>query len=253
MYTIVKRFIFCFLLLTINLKEFSSFTLVNAQNFKAPHVKWVKIFDKHGITLFKGDRPEYELPLLKGKGRLNINLYDLMAVAEDVKLQPHWVYRMTHAKIIDRPNPFNLKVYVQFDFPWPTSNRDNTLQINVKRIWKPNHEVWIYFKEINHAKYPPQNDCVRVARSRGYTRLRWISPTQTEITYMIDADPGGSLPKWLVRWLSQNLPFKMITSLKGRVKNMKGKYQDFVNRWDPRISPQKDAPLSFTLPGWTPN
>jgi hypothetical protein len=70
---------------------------------------------------------------------------------------------------------------------------------------------------------------------------------------MIDTDPGGSLPKWLVGWLSQNLPFKIITSLKRRVKKMNGQYQDFVNRWDPRMSQQEDAPQSFTLPGWTPD
>ena len=214
-----------------------------------PKVRWKKLTTQKGITVFQGQRSDSVLPLLKGQGQLNLNLYEIMAVVEDAKQHPKWVYRMSHSIIFERPDPFNLKAYVRFDFPWPASNRDSVLQVQVVRSWVPHHEVWIYFHKITHPKYPQNDECVRVIQSRGYTRLRWISPTQTEVIYLIDSDPGGDLPKWLVRWIAKDLPLKVILSLNQRVKNTRGKYELFLNRWDPRRTPQTDAPSHYILPG----
>ena len=90
---------------------------------------------------------------------------------------------------------------------------------------------------------------MRVAQSRGYTRLRWMGPNQTDVIYLIDSDPGGSLPKWLVKWIAKDLPLKVILALRKRVKQTRGQYEDFLDRWDPRRKAQEDAPDSFILPG----
>ena len=213
------------------------------------NAQWKKIFTKNGITLYSAERKGASLPLLKGQAILEHNLYDIMAVVEDAKRHPQWVYRMRESKIFRRPDPFHLSAYVQFDFPWPASDRDSVLKVDVKRVWTPHHEVLISFKRIKDRGYPPRKGIVRIVESRGYTRLRWISPQRTDVIYVIDSDPGGNLPKWLVRWLAKNLPYKVITALRRRVSSTRGQYQAFKDRWDPRRSPQEDAPSQFVLPG----
>ena len=212
-------------------------------------VRWERIYTKQGITIMRAERADSDLPLLKGQGTLNINLYDLMAVVEDAPRHVQWVPRMEVSEIFERPDSFHLKCYVQFNFPWPASDRDSVLQIEVIRVWAPQHEVWISFQRAEDPRYPVRSGVVRVPRSRGYTRLRWISPKRTEVMYVIDSDPGGHLPRWLVRWLSQDLPFKVIKALERQVSGTQGRYNAFLKRWDPRRSPQRDAPLQFTLPG----
>lgn len=216
-------------------------------------VKWEKLFTKSGITLFSATRADSNLPLLKGAATLPLNLYEIMAVVEDAKRHPEWVYRMSASKIFDRFDPFHLKAYVQFDFPWPASDRDSVLKVEVKRVWTPHHEVWISFERITDSRYPTKSGSVRVAQSRGYTRLRWRSPTRTDVVYVIDSDPGGRLPHWLVRWLSRDLPFKVIIALKKRVFATRGEYDVFLNRWDPRRTRQSDAPTTYSLKGVSPS
>ena len=45
-----------------------------------PNVKWEKLTTHKGIRVFQGQRKDSPLPLLKGEGRLNLNLYEIMAV-----------------------------------------------------------------------------------------------------------------------------------------------------------------------------
>ena len=217
----------------------------------AKQAKWRKLFTQNGVTLFCADRDGVSLPLLKGQGLLNHNLYELMAIVEDAKRHTEWVKRMKKSVIFTRPDPFHLKSYIQLDFPWPAYDRDSVLEVEVQRKWMPHHEVWILFKRITDPRYPERKDLVRVVQSRGYTRLRWISPTQTEITYVIDSDPGGNLPRWLVRWISKKLPYTIIMALRKRVVSVRGQYERFLDRWDPRRTHQDDAPAQFTLPGVT--
>ena len=215
----------------------------------AQNSKWKKIFTKKGITLFSAQRKGSSLPLLKGETILHHNLYEIMAVVEDAKKHPNWVYRMTESTIFERPDPFHLKAYVRFDFPWPSYDRDSVLQVDVKRIWAPHHEAWISFEDITDNRHPQKLGIVRIPRSQGYTRLRWLSPHRTHVVYVIDSDPGGNLPHWLVKWISRDLPYKIITALKQRVTLTRGAYEHFLDRWDPRRKLQSDAPAQFTLPG----
>ena len=132
-----------------------------------PRVKWEKITTHKGIHVFQGDRSNSPLPLLKGQTQLPLNLYEIMAVVEDAKKHPSWVYRMGSSTIFERPDPFHLKAYVRFDFPWPSSDRDAVLNIEVIRKWTPHHEVWVYFQKITHPRYPESDECVRAKQSRG--------------------------------------------------------------------------------------
>ena len=224
-----------------------------AQPSKVEHIvpkntRWERLYTKQGLTLFSAKRSTSDLPLLKGQGILKANLYEVMAVVEDAQTHSEWVYRMKRSEIFERPDPFHLRAYIQLDFPWPASDRDSVLQVEVTRLWEPHHEVWITFQRSAHPKFPERPDMVRTPQSRGYTRLRWRSSTETEVMYVIDSDPGGSLPRWLIRWLSKDMPFKVLTGLTKRVRETRGQYEHFLNRWDPRRAPQEGAPPSFKLP-----
>ena len=212
-------------------------------------VTWKKLYTKHGVTISVGERNSFKLPILKGTGVLNVNLYHLLGIVEDVSRHNEWVDRVVQSELIRRKDAFNATAYMRFDFPWPASDRDGILRVRVDRKWSPHHEVWIHFTRAKDAKKPPQKDAIRVPRSKGFIRLRWINPQQTHVVYQIDTDPGGLLPKWLVRWIATDLPAKIIKGLQRQVKRTKGTYTDFIKRWDPRSSSQKDSPPVYSLVG----
>ena len=212
-------------------------------------LKWRKLYTEKGITVWAADRANSDLPVLRGVGEIPVNLYHLLAIVEDVKRHPEWVYRLDRSQIVERPDPFHILAYLRFDFPWPTSDRDGLVKLEVVRQWKPHHQVWIQFKRTVDRRRPPFPGIVRVPWSRGFTRLRWLGPRRTEVIYQIDTDPGGLLPKWLVRWISEDLPVRVLLGLRRQIVKTMGQYNGFINSWDPRRRWQPDSPASFRLRG----
>ena len=65
-----------------------------------------------------------------------------------------------------------------------------------------------------------------------YAHLRYLGPSSTEVDYRLDLDPGGSVPKWVVRWLVKRLPLKTIRRLRRQISKTRGGYDAFLNRHD---------------------
>lgn len=210
---------------------------------------WRRLYKKEGVTVSAKDRPGSDLPILRGVGVLRTNLYLLMAVVDDVPRHKEWVYRLVTSKLLARPDPLHARAYLRFDFPWPTSDRDGLVKVVVERRWKPHHELWIRFRSVVDKRMPKRDGIVRVPRSIGFTRLRWLGPNRTHVIYQIDTDPAGNLPRWLVRWISKDLPLRILRGLRKQLVRRSGAYGAFLRIWDPRLSAQVDAPPDFPLPG----
>jgi hypothetical protein len=210
---------------------------------------WRKLYTKEGVTVSAQERPGSDLPILRGVGILPTNLYLLLAIVDDVPRHTEWVYRLERSKMLWRPDPWHARVYLRFNFPWPTSDRDAVVKIEIKRRWFPHHEVFITFADTVDKRMPPLDGVVRVPRTIGFTRLRWLGPNHTHIVYQIDTDPSGSLPKWLVRWLSESLPLRIVRGLRKQLKTRASLYGRFMKAFDPRVTPQKDASVDYPLPG----
>ncbi|MEE2788516.1 MAG: START domain-containing protein [Myxococcota bacterium] len=215
-------------------------------------IRWEKLYTTNGITVSAGHRTISDLPILRGEGVMNVNVYRLLAIVEDVKRHHEWVSRVDHSTIMDRPDPFHMRAYVRFDFPWPASDRDGIIDVTVKRVWAPHHEIMVQFGRVSDRRRPPLDGVVRVPRSLGFTRLRWLNPRQTHVIYQLDSDPGGRLPRWLIRWIAKDLPSKILRGLKRQVQRTARDYDEFLRRWDPRLSWQPDSPPSFELSGVAP-
>ena len=67
-------------------------------------------------------------------------------------------------------------------------------------------------------------------RLNGHYRFKELGPRKTWIEYEIDADPGGSIPGWLVRIASRDIPFITLQNLRKRVKvtEEQGTYATYI-------------------------
>jgi len=81
------------------------------------------------------------------------------------------------------------------------------------------HEVRIDFWSITHPKEPPVPGVVRIPSLRGHWTLSPLNGGHaTQAEYQVHADPGGSLPGWIVNMVSKEIPFQTIASLREQVK-----------------------------------
>ena len=216
---------------------------------------WRHLYTRRGIRVEAQDVPGRDLPRLRGTGVLPANLYELLAVLDDVPNHRTWVPRLHRSVALRRPSPLELWMYVRFRFPWPASDRDSVLHVQVSRTLTPHlHEIVLKSERAELPGRPPIDGVVRVPRSRGEARLRYLGPQQTMLTYLVDIDPGGSLPRFLVRILQEDLPMQIVEGLDRRISETPGRYEDFRDRWDPLRAttttgqPQRPQPS----PGGTP-
>ena len=78
-----------------------------------------------------------------------------------------------------------------------------------------------------------RDDFVLMPKLQGYWRLVPLSPTETEVTYMVNTDPGGLLPNFLIRRITRDLPYYTILGLRKQIKRSRGRYTKFLSKYDP--------------------
>jgi hypothetical protein len=201
---------------------------------------WRHLYTKEGVRVEALDTPGRDLPQMRGIGTILANLYEILAVLDDVASHRAWVPRLSRSVALRRPSPWLLWMYVRFDFPWPASDRDSVIRVTVERTLRGDlHEVVLRSERATDPGRPPIDGIVRVPRSYAEARLRYLGPNSTAISYLVDIDPGGSLPHWLVRLLQEDLPLEILKGLKKRIRATRGQYESFLAQWDPaRAAPQ---------------
>ena len=203
---------------------------------------WEVLRREEGVVVSMRPEPGRELPSFKGVGRIKAGLYHILAVLSDGKRRREWMNRSGVTRVLKKINEAEGISYQQTIAPWPVSDRDVVMRTHVYRD-PETLEVVATFDGVDWAepiKGVDRDDFVLMTYLKGYWRLVPISDDETELTYMVNTHPGGSLPDWLIRRITRDLPFYTITGMRDQTKKTMGQYDDFLRRFDPKFEP--DAP-----------
>ncbi len=202
---------------------------------------WVQDANEKGVVVTTKTDPGRSLPVFRGVGTVDANLFEILAVLDDIGHYTEWMADCKEAHIVKQINEFERIEYNRIAAPWPVSDRDTTIHSWVKASYAK-HEVWARFESVDTAEAPPVSGVVRMPRLAGYYHLEAIDIDHTKVTYQVDADPGGLLPDWLVKLTSRKLPIETIVGLRREVTKMRGQHDAFLQRYDPdkggKIPPQ---------------
>ena len=196
--------------------------------------KWEKITTERGVTVWEKEVPGRDLPVFRGVTVIKERMVDIMAVLDDPNGATEWVHNCTENRLLKRTNGLDRILYTLTDAPWPVADRDVVVDARVKLNPK-RKELTIAFKSVSGSKYNigEVEDVVRMPKLKGHYKLRILDDKRTRVEYVVDADPGGSLPSWLVSKASRDLPLETLVELRKQVKKTKGRYDVFVKKWDP--------------------
>ncbi len=193
---------------------------------------WRHETTEEGVSVSLRNEPGRDLPVFRGVGKVDASIFEILGVLDDSPRLVEWMSNCIGSKVLKQVNEFDRIVYNRTDSPWPVSDRDVVLSATVQASMTK-REVWCRFESTNYPAMGPIDGVVRMPRLRGYYRLQAIDETHTRVTYQIDADPGGMLPDWLVARATKQLPIQTIVGMRKQVKKMRGKYDEFVRRYDP--------------------
>jgi hypothetical protein len=139
-------------------------------------------------------------------------LPQLTAVLMDIKAAPEWVYATKSCVLLKQVSPADVYYYSEVKLPWPVQNRDFVAHLTVSQ--NPDTKVVTIDGPVINGMVPPKDGIVRVDHSKGKWTLIPISKNEVKIEYILQTDPGGAIPAWIVNLFASEGPMQSFKKLK---------------------------------------
>ncbi|XP_029297783.1 START domain containing 14 [Cottoperca gobio] len=167
---------------------------------------WSSKYDKHGMQVWvHASPPKKGNHVHKIKCKMTIKdvsaatMYDVL---HDGQYRKQWDPAMLDSYDIARLSDNADVGYYSWICPKPIKNRD----VVSLRSWQVTEDEYIIVNfSVKHPKYPPRSDIVRAMSILTGYLIKPIGPNSCTFIYLSQADPKGSLPKWVGNQASQVL------------------------------------------------
>lgn len=177
---------------------------------------WALKLDKDGIKVYTKDLENSPFKAVKTVCTINASLTRLTAVLLDINSSKDWVYATKVCTLLKQPFPSELFYYSEVTIPWPVNNRDFIVRLKVTQDAKTKA---VTVDGENQPTYlPEKKNIVRIQ----HCYSKWIitpqSKEQVKIEYILQVDPGGMVPAWLINMFATRGPYESFRNLRLQVK-----------------------------------
>lgn len=176
---------------------------------------WKLKKDEDGVQVYMQAKEGSPFKIVKTVTVLNTTLTKVAAVLLDVLKTPEWVYGTKTCSILKQESPQVVYYYAEIDMPWPASNRDFAIRISMSQ--NPQTKVITVLAENQPTFTPEKKGLVRIQQSAGKWTISPAGAGKVRVEYVLQVDPGGSLPAGIVNMFSYDGPFESFRNLQRQV------------------------------------
>ena len=176
---------------------------------------WKLKKDEDGVQVYMQTKEGSPFKIVKTVTVLNTTLTKVAAVLLDVMKTPEWVYGTKTCSILKQESPQVVYYYAEIEMPWPASNRDFAIRISMSQ--NPQTKVITVLAENQPTFTPEKKGLVRIQHSAGKWTISPAGAGKVRVEYVLQVDPGGSLPAGIVNMFSYEGPFESFRSLQRQV------------------------------------
>jgi hypothetical protein len=172
---------------------------------------WKLSKQKDGINIYESEVPNSDYKGIKVECTLEGTYDKLIAVLNNVSHLKDWVYNNKTAYILKRISPDEFYYYSETFIPWPMSNRDAVVHL---KISKDSLDRFLKITDSGEPNYiPEKSGKVRVPKISISWYVTMPTSKTISIIYIFEAEPGGSLPAWLVNMFADKAPYESFKKL----------------------------------------
>lgn len=172
-----------------------------------------QVIDRHQVRVWTCVVPAEPLRGFKAVTTVRSSLAGLVALLLDTTAAPQWVFRTNRIELLrrdDRAQTFTVRAETNF---WPLQDRD--VVVNGRVYQDPaSLVVHIDSQSAPPGQYPTRPDFVRMPNMRGNWEFRPVGNGLVEVTMSGIADPGGSIPDFLVNLVIKETPYQTLLGLR---------------------------------------
>lgn len=167
--------------------------------------------EENGIQVFTANAGSGGRKYIKVSAMLTGSLDKVEAIFLDIPRQKNWVYGTRQSSLVQKMSNDQLLYYNETSLPWPVSPRDIAIFMKLKE--DPSRHTLTVQQEGRPAAVPVHKGIVRVPHLAGTWQFHEEGKGQLRTEYLLDIDPGGSLPVWLVNLFITKGPYKTFVNL----------------------------------------
>lgn len=176
---------------------------------------WVLKKDKEGIKVSSRHSDRSKFNDIKVEMDLPGNIYQLLNILLDVNKYSQWSYSVSKSELVKKLSPLKLVYHLEVTAPWPVTDRDlyATFEVKIDTFTRS-----IKILADGDSSYRPVNkNFVRIPHSKGIWDIQTVSNKMVHIVYILEIDPGGSVPAWIMNMFGTKAPFITFQNLKHKM------------------------------------
>ncbi len=188
---------------------------------------WKPALQRDGIEVSTRAVSGSDLDEFMGTAEIDASVGVIAAVIDDVPAAPEWMADCREARTIRKIDKNSSVVLNVTKTPWPAYDRETLLKSTKQRDTKTGTVIFA-FHSINDPAVPIGRKNVRIPAVEGRWILIPVGKDRTKVTYTVKTSPGGSIPRFIAKQRSRDIPYKTLLGLKKMVK--KDKYSDIARQ-----------------------
>ncbi len=185
---------------------------------------WVPKKNKDGIQIFYRESSESDIKELKIVTQVSCSLSAAVSVINNIDEMPSWVYKCSETEVLQTESESHFTFSSVTQFPLFFSNRELVLTCTT---YQDNNSLEVYSRCSNAdvAIYPHKQKNIRIDPAISNWKFTPKPGGIITAEYYLLADPGGSIPAWLVNMGLDYGPVRTIKKFKKMVQSTDYKYE----------------------------
>jgi len=180
--------------------------------------EWTTLKEKDGIKISSRHSPSSPFNDIRVELDLTGNIDQLEAILMDVSRYKEWSYATKISKLVKSIGPGKLIYYTEIEVPWPATNRFFYANFELKKKLNEKSMHVIAENILNYQPVP--KDLVQVPLTRGTWNITTITNKSIHVDYVLEMDPGGSLPVWVLNLFSTKGPLESFENIKKKMNDL---------------------------------
>ncbi len=157
---------------------------------------WKLKSDKDNIKTYSKKVSDTRINAVKIESVFPGTVSQFVSVLLDVDSYDNWIYNSKSTKLVKQVSAAEMYYYSEVGFPWPTTNRDFVSHVVITQ--DPRTKVARVSAKNVSGLVPVKPNLVRIEKSSGDWLITPLNKNEVKIEYILQVDPGGDLPAWLI-------------------------------------------------------
>ena len=178
--------------------------------------EWELTKEKNGIRVYTSKDAATKFKVIKVEAVFTGTIQKLVNILTNVGDTKNWVYGTKDSYIIKRINANEILYYSETSLPWPVSNRDVPIKMQLNVDQKAN-TLKVFASGMPKA-IPEKKGVVRIPYFSAFWDVKYDSRKKLIITYILKMDPGGTVPAGVTNMFITKGPYETFNNLSEMLK-----------------------------------